>query len=83
MLSSWVMSFVAIAMCLPAGVEAQPGADGGGGWDLMDVLMVLGFIGYSVLAMGLGAMLYQHCTDAWPAGRLQWCPSTYACPRRA
>ena len=55
--SEW-MSCVAIAMCLPAGVKAQPGADGGGGWDFMDVLMVLGFIGYSVLAMGLGAMLY-------------------------
>ena len=47
-----------VAMCLPAGVKAQPGDGGGGGWDYFKhVLMVLGFVGYTLLAMSLGAML--------------------------
>lgn len=69
--SGW-MGPVVVAMCLPAGVKAEPGGDDGG-WDyVMDVLMVLGFVGYSVLAMGLGAMLARAFERIrWQAGQLR------------
>lgn len=69
--SGW-MGPVVVAMCLPAGVKAEPGGDDGG-WDyVMDVLMVLGFVGYSVLAMGLGVMLARAFERIWwQAGQLR------------
>ena len=52
------MGLFVVAMCHPAGVKAQPGDGVGGGWDYFKyVVVVLGVVGYTVLAMSLGAML--------------------------